>query len=148
MVLDQFPGKKIDRLIVALFQVEVLGDSVLELVGVCNCGVAVEADKIGEIVHAGDVAVGDQRLDGVFVAAAGARALEESLQSGRAQVDLEFAGIASNACAGNFTVGVEGVAVVGRAERGRGGDSEPSRRNESGSSLSVRIRCDRRNSAC
>jgi len=77
----------IDGLVVAVFDVEMLGEAVFEFVGVGEGGVAVEANEIGEVVHAGDVAIGDGRLDGVFVAVARARAVEKTLQRGRAQLD-------------------------------------------------------------
>jgi len=52
--------------------------------------------KSAKLFHAGDVAIGDGRLDGVFVAVARARAVEKTLQRGRAQLDRKFAGVAGD----------------------------------------------------
>src|SRR5262249_22629407 len=68
MFLYQIPGKKIDGLVLAGFDKKALGYAVLDFVGVGKRGVAVEADKVGEIVDAGDVAIGGKGFDSVFVA--------------------------------------------------------------------------------
>src|SRR5208283_1344495 len=93
MLLDDIPGEEIDGLGVAVFYIEVLSETIFEFVGVGKRGVAVEADEIGEVVHAGDVAIGDERRDGVLIAVARARAVEKTLQRGRAEFDGKFAGV-------------------------------------------------------
>jgi len=50
MLLDDVPGEEIDGLVVAVFDVEMLGEAVFEFVGVGEGGVAVEANEIGEVV--------------------------------------------------------------------------------------------------
>ena len=71
MFLRHAPGEKFLRLILSGFDEQALGDSVFDLVGVRECGVGIEPDKIRKIVNAGDVAVGNFRLDGMFIPFAG-----------------------------------------------------------------------------
>jgi len=68
MFLNDAPGKEIHRLSVAGFYVKMLDDAVFDFVGVGEGGVAVETDEVGKVVDAGDVAIGRQRLNRVFIA--------------------------------------------------------------------------------
>ena len=99
MFLEDAPGEKLLRLIVAGFGEEALRQAVFDLVGVGQSGAGVEADEIGEIVNAGEVTVSNSGLDGVFVlfgrlALIGRGAIEESFQRGRTKFEGEFAGVA------------------------------------------------------
>ncbi len=51
--------------------------------------------------------------------------LEEALETGRAKVDAELAGIAQEGNAADQTGGIERIAVAGRAESGGGSDTDP-----------------------
>src|SRR6266403_3979874 len=73
MLLDQLPGKKFLRLVVAGLHPEALRDAIFDLIGVGASGVGVETDEPREIVDSGDVTIDNVRLDGVFVAPARVR---------------------------------------------------------------------------
>src|SRR4029077_20502558 len=111
-------------------QEEALGDAIFDFVGVGEGGVGIEADEISEIVDAGDVAIGDDRLDGVLVAVALFVALEggtvdEALGCRRAQIDGEFAGVAGDGYAADLAGGVERVAVASGTKGRSAGNAEP-----------------------
>src|SRR5271163_499775 len=128
--LDDAPGEELLRLVIAFFEEEALGDAVFDFVGVGEGRAGVKANEIGEIMDAGDVAVGYVRLDGVLVAATSfvfvkRGAVEEALKGGGTNFDGEFAGIASDGLTADVAGGVEGIAVISGAESGGSGDGEP-----------------------
>ena len=130
MFLVNAPREEFLWLVITGFAEEALGDAVLDFVGVGERGVGIEADEVGEIVDAGDVAVGDDGLDGVLVAFARFAfvergAIKKTLERGRAEFDGEFAGVASDRLRAHLAGGVVGVAVISGAEGGGGGDAEP-----------------------
>ena len=99
MLLENAPGEEFLGLVVSGFGEEALGDAVFDFVGVGESGVGVEANEIGEIVYAGDVAIGDRRFDGVLVALVRFAfvergAVEEAFESGRTKLDGKLAGVA------------------------------------------------------
>jgi hypothetical protein len=102
VLLDQIPGKEIDGLVATRFDEKMLGDAVLNFVGVGNGGIAVEADELGEVVDAGDVAIGGEGLEGVLVASSGVRPAEKTLQRGGAEFHGEFAGVAGDGFSGEL----------------------------------------------
>src|SRR5208337_1405202 len=124
MFLYDAPGKEIDGLLVARFDVEMLHEAVFDFVGVGESGVAVKADEVGEVVDPGDVAIGREGFDRVLIAVMGARPVEKSLESGGAKLQREFAGVAGDGLAGKVRLRIERVAVVGGAKRCRSGKSE------------------------
>jgi len=98
MLLKNAPGEKLLRLVVASFGEEPLGDAVFEFVGIGEGGIGVEANQIREIIYAGDIAVGDGGLDGVFEALARfvfvkRGAVEKTLECGGAELYGEFSRI-------------------------------------------------------
>src|ERR1700692_2088405 len=120
MFLNEAPGEEVHGLTVAGFYVEMLDDAVFNFVGVGEGGVAVETDELGKIVDAGDVPVGGEGLDRVFIAMVGERPIEETFESGRAKLQREFAGIAGDGFAGEGGLGVEGIVGIGGGEGGGG----------------------------
>src|SRR6266446_1534874 len=130
MFLQDAPGNEFLRLVFFFLQKQPLRESVLDFIGVRERGVSIETDKIGEIIHPGDVAVGNGRFDGVLVPPSRpvlfwGTPLEEALETGRAKIDTELAGIAQEGNAADQTGGIERIAVAGRAESGGGSDTEP-----------------------
>src|ERR1700722_17337003 len=130
VLLKNAPGEELLRLVVAGFGEQPLSDAVFDFVGVGESGVGIEADEVSEIVYAGDIAVGDRRFDGVLVpfvrlVFVERRAVEKALESGRAEFDGEFAGVAGDRLAAKLACRIVGIAVVGGAERGGCGDAEP-----------------------
>src|SRR5580765_6474772 len=101
-----------------------LNDAVFDFVGVGEGGVAVKPNEVGEVVDAGDVAIGGERLDGVFVAVAGERPVEEAFEGGGAKFQGEFAGVAGDGFTGKDGLGVERIAVIGGAKGGGSGEAE------------------------
>src|SRR6266852_863318 len=125
MFLHDFPGKEIDRLAIAAFYIQALRESVFNFVGVGERGIAVKADEVREIVHAGNVTPGERGLDGVLVAPAGLRTVKIAFQGGRAQLDGKFPGVAIDGSSGKSASVVERISGVGRAEASGGGDAKP-----------------------
>src|SRR6266571_586143 len=130
MFLQDAPGNEFLRLVFFFLQKQPLRESVLDFIGVRECGVGIETDEVGEIIHPGDVAVGNGRFDGVLVPPSRpvffrGTPLEEALETGRAKVDAELAGIAQEGNAADQTGGIERIAVAGRTESGGGSDTEP-----------------------
>src|SRR6266849_1884570 len=68
MLLDQLPGKELLRLVIAGFHPEALCDAIFDFIGIGAGGVGVKADESRKIVDAGDVAIRNVGLDGMFVA--------------------------------------------------------------------------------
>src|ERR1700682_6157313 len=68
MFLYQPPRQQFSRLIVAvIFDKKSLRYPVLELICIRQRRIGIEANKIREIIYAGNVAIGNYRLDGMLV---------------------------------------------------------------------------------
>jgi hypothetical protein len=63
MLLENAPGEELFWLFVTSLPEEPLRDAVFDCVGVGEGGIGIEANEVGEIVHAGDIAVGDRGFD-------------------------------------------------------------------------------------
>ncbi len=99
MLLNDAPGNELLRLAVAVFAEEPLRKAIFDFAGVGKSGIGIEMNKVGEMIHPGNVAIGEGRLDGVFVAASilallSGSATEESLERRRANLDGELARVA------------------------------------------------------
>ena len=99
VLLNDAPGNELLRLAVAVFAEEPLRKAIFDFAGVGKSGIGIEMNKVGEMIHPGNVAVGEGRLDGVFVAASilallSGSATEESLEGRRANLDGELASVA------------------------------------------------------
>ena len=130
MLLHESPGKEFLGLIVAGFHPETLRDAIFDFVRVGAGGVGVKADELEEIVDAGDIAIGDVRLDGVLVpptafSLVGGSCTEETFQGRGAKIESEFAVVARQGLSTNDTKGSEGRSVVGGAKSGGRGGAEP-----------------------
>src|SRR5690348_10125086 len=92
MLLQNAPGDKLLRLIIACLGKEALREAIFDFIGVGQRRIGIEADELGEVVHAGDITIIDDRLDGVFEALAGlvlvgGSTFEETFECRRAQFD-------------------------------------------------------------
>src|SRR6266849_891941 len=104
--LDDVPGNQLLRLAVAVFPEEPLCKSIFDFAGVGKCGIGIEMNKVGEAIHAGDVAVGERRFDGVLVPASSlvllqGCAVEESFERRWAELHGELAGGAESGGSGH-----------------------------------------------
>src|SRR6266850_3871298 len=128
--LKDGPGQEFLWLVVTFLQKKPLSEAILDFIGVGDRGVGIKADEVGKIVYAGDVSVGEGRLNGVLVAPVRfvffqGTAVEKSFESRRAEVDGEFAGMAGNRCATHQTGGIERIAVACSAIRSGSSHAEP-----------------------
>src|SRR6266480_3062073 len=99
VLLNDAPGNELLRLAVAVFAEEPLRKAIFDFAGVGKSGIRIVMNKVGEMIHPGNVAIGEGRLDGVFVAASilallFGSATEESLERRRANIDGELASVA------------------------------------------------------
>src|SRR6202047_702390 len=136
MLLQQAPGDELLRLVLTGFPPEALRDAIFDFVGIGASGVSIEADKLQEIIDAGDIAIGNVGLDGVFIAPARVGLLERhprevALQSGKSEIYSEFAiiacdgTIAEKGSGRDFSARHQRVTVVGGAKDSSGGGVEP-----------------------
>src|SRR5947207_714490 len=99
VLLNDAPGNELLRLAVAVFAEEPLRKAIFDFAGVGRSGIGIEMNKVGEMIHPGNVAVGEGRLDGVFVAASilallSGSATEETFERRRANLDGELGRVA------------------------------------------------------
>src|SRR6266851_1734745 len=130
VLLDDAPGNKFLRLAVAVLPQKPLRKAVFDFAGVGKRGIRIEMNKVGEAIHAGDVAVGERRFDGVLVPASSlvllqGCAVEESFERRWAELHGELAGVAGDGSAANQASGIQGIAIAGGAESGGSGHAEP-----------------------
>src|SRR6266852_236627 len=67
VLLDDAPGNELLRLAVTVLPKEPLRNAIFDFAGVSKSGIGIEPDKVGEMIHAGDITVGQRGFDGVFV---------------------------------------------------------------------------------
>src|SRR5260370_981908 len=77
-----------------MFREKPLRKDIFDFAGGGESGIGIETDKVGEMIHAGNVAVGEHRFDGVLVPASSlvllqGGAIEESFERRRAELDAE-----------------------------------------------------------
>src|SRR5439155_22330618 len=99
VLLNDAPANELLTLAVAVIAEEPLRKTIFDFAGVCKSRIGIEMNKVGEMMHSGNVAVGERRLDGVFVAASmlallPGSATEESFERRRANLDGELASVA------------------------------------------------------
>ena len=128
--LQNAPGEQLLGLAVAGFDEEPLGDAVFDLAGVRQGGIGIEANKIRNVVYSAYVVVRDCRFDRVFVPLARfvfveRGAIEKAFESGQAEVDGEFAGVAGEVLGAQLSGCIVGIAVVSGSEGRRSGDAQP-----------------------
>jgi len=67
VLLNDAPGNELLRLAITVLPEEPLRKAIFDFAGVGERGIGIKTNKIGEAIHAGDVAVGERRFDGVLV---------------------------------------------------------------------------------
>src|SRR5467141_682188 len=130
VLLNDAPGNELLRLAITVLPEEPLRKAIFDFAGVGERGIGIKTNKIGEAIHAGDVAVGERRFDGVLVPVPSlvlfqGTAFEESFERRRAELDGELAGVAGDRSATGQAGGIVGIAIAGAAENGGSGHPEP-----------------------
>src|SRR2546427_296152 len=129
VLLNDAPGDELLRLAITVLPEEPLRKAIFDFAGVGERGIGIKTNKIGEAIHAGDVAVGERRFDGVLVPVPSlvlfqGTAFEESFERRRAELDGELAGVAGDRSATGQASGSVGIAIAGGAENGGSGHAE------------------------
>jgi hypothetical protein len=130
VLLDDASGNELLRLAVTFLPEEPLCKAIFNFAGVSKSGVGIEMDQAGEMIHAGDVAVGESGFEGVLVPAPSlvllqGSAVEESFERRRAELDRELASVAGDGSGADLASGSEGIAVARGAKSGGSGHAEP-----------------------